>query len=94
MADEIVTTRRAIHFRPELAYEERETAALVEARLRDLGIEHRGGVGGTGVIGLVRGGRPGRTVLLRADMDALPITEESAAPYASQYPRCDARMRA
>ena len=85
MADEIVTTRRAIHSRPELAYEERETAALVEARLRDLGIEHRGGVGGTGVIGLVRGGRPGRTVLLRADMDALPITEESAAPYASQH---------
>jgi amidohydrolase len=85
-ADEIVTTRRAIHSRPGLAYQEHETAALVEARLRELDIEHRGGVGGTGVIGLIRGARPGRTVLLRADMDALPITEESAAPYASQNP--------
>ena len=84
ISKEIVTTRRAIHSRPELMYQERETAALVESRLRDLGIEHRGGVGGTGVIGLIYGGRPGRTVLLRADMDALPITEESSQAYASQ----------
>jgi amidohydrolase len=84
IADEVVADRRAIHARPELAYQERETAALVEARLGELGIEFRGGVGETGVIGLVRGARPGHTVLLRADMDALPITEESEAPYASQ----------
>ncbi|HEY8864804.1 MAG TPA: M20 family metallopeptidase [Candidatus Dormibacteraeota bacterium] len=86
IAGTIVADRRAIHAHPELAYQEKETAALVEARLRDLGIEHRGGVGGTGVIGLVRGARPGRTVLLRGDMDALPITEESDAPYVSQNP--------
>jgi amidohydrolase len=84
IAEEIVSDRRIIHASPELKYQETKTAALVEARLSDLGIEHRGGVGGTGVIGLVRGARPGRTVLLRADMDALPITEESDAPYVSR----------
>jgi amidohydrolase len=84
IAAEVVSDRRTIHSRPELAYQERETAAFVQTRLRQLGIEHRGGVGGTGVIGLVRGARPGSTVLLRADMDALPITEESDATYVSQ----------
>jgi amidohydrolase len=85
IADDVIADRRAIHARPELAYQERETAAFVEARLGNLGIEFRGGVGETGVIGLVRGVRPGHTVLLRADMDALPITEESTAPYASEH---------
>jgi amidohydrolase len=84
IAGTIVADRRTIHANPELAYQENDTAALVQARLSDLGIEHRGGVGGTGVVGLVRGARPGPTVLLRADMDALPITEESDAPYVSQ----------
>jgi amidohydrolase len=84
IAEQIVADRRAIHARPELAYNERETAALVETRLGELGIEYSGGIGGTGVIGLVHGARPGRTVLLRADMDALPITEESDAAYASR----------
>jgi amidohydrolase len=86
ISDSLVADRRAIHRRPELAFQERETAALVEARLRDLGVPHRGGVGGTGVVGLIEGGRPGRTVLLRADMDALPIQEESSADYASTNP--------
>ncbi|HEY8680380.1 MAG TPA: M20 family metallopeptidase [Candidatus Dormibacteraeota bacterium] len=84
IAEQIVADRRAIHARPELAYNERETAALVEARLAELGIEFSGGIGGTGVIGLMQGARPGRTVLLRADMDALPITEESDSAYASR----------
>ena len=86
IADQIVDDRRTIHSRPELAYQERETAAFVESRLADLGIEYRGGVGGTGVIGLVPGARPGRTVLLRADMDALPITEESETGFVSRNP--------
>ena len=86
LAPEIVADRRAIHSRPELAYQELETAALVAARLNQLGIEHRTGVGGTGVVGLIRGAQPGRTVLLRADMDALPITEKSEADYCSQNP--------
>ena len=84
IGDEIVATRRAIHQWPELAYTEERTAALVESRLREFGIEVQAGVGGTGVVGLLRGARPGKTVLLRADMDALPIDEISDAPYCSQ----------
>src|SRR5256885_13602140 len=86
IADSLVADRRAIHRRPELAFQERQTAALVGARLRELGVPHREGVGGTGVVGLIEGARPGRTALLRADMDALPIQEESAADYASINP--------
>jgi amidohydrolase len=86
IAESVVADRRAIHRRPELAYQEHETAALVESRLRALGIPVRTGVGGTGIVGLIEGARPGRTVLLRADMDALPIQEESTAEYASATP--------
>ncbi|HEY4025337.1 MAG TPA: M20 family metallopeptidase [Candidatus Dormibacteraeota bacterium] len=86
IADSVVADRRVIHRNPELAYQERQTAALVESRLRALGIPLQTGVGGTGVIGLIEGARPGRTVLLRADMDALPIQEESTAEYASSNP--------
>ena len=84
IGDEIVATRRTIHQWPELAYTEERTAALVESRLRKLGIEVETGVGGTGVVGLLRGALPGKTVLLRADMDALPIDEMSDEPYCSQ----------
>src|SRR5947199_7118603 len=83
IAGSVVENRRAIHRHPELAFREHRTAALVESRLRALGIPLRTGVGGTGVVGLIEGARPGRTVLLRADMDALPIEEESTAEYAS-----------
>src|SRR5579863_10234446 len=68
----VVADRRDIHQHPELGYEEKRTSALVAARLRQLGLEVRTGVGGTGVVGLLRGSQPGKTVLLRADMDALP----------------------
>ncbi|HLH71580.1 MAG TPA: M20 family metallopeptidase [Candidatus Dormibacteraeota bacterium] len=86
LAGTVIADRRAIHRRPELAYHERETAALVASRLEQLGIPARTGIAGTGVIGLIEGGRPGRTVLLRADMDALPIQEGSDREYASQTP--------
>ena len=86
LAPGVVADRRTIHQQPELAFQEHRTAALVATRLEELGLEVRTGVAETGVIGLLRGGRPGRTVLLRADMDALPIQEESDAPYASQAP--------
>ena len=81
---QLIETRRDLHSHPELAFEETRTAAIVAERLRSLGLEPRTGVGRTGVIATVEGGRPGRTVLLRADMDALPIQEENEAPYRSQ----------
>ena len=84
IAESIVADRRTIHQQPELAYKEENTAALVAERLRGLGLEVRTGVGGTGVVGLLTGGHPGKTVLLRADMDALPILEKNEAPYCSQ----------
>jgi amidohydrolase len=84
LSDSLVRDRRSIHQHPELAYQEERTSALVAARLRELGVEHRTGVAETGIVGLIEGAAPGKTVLLRADMDALPIQEVSDAPYASQ----------
>jgi amidohydrolase len=80
----VVAWRRDIHANPELGFAETRTAALVAAHLRALGLEVRAGVGGTGVIGVLRGGRPGPTVALRADMDALPVTEQTGLPFASR----------
>src|SRR5205085_10015585 len=67
-----------------LAFEEHRTAKLVADRLKELGLTPKTGVGRTGVVAMVDGGKPGRTVLLRADMDALPIVEENDVPYRSQ----------
>ena len=82
--DEMVATRRDLHAHPELGFEEVRTSGLVAERLRALGLEPRTGVGRTGVLARIRGGRKGNTVLLRADMDALPIQEENDVPYRSQ----------
>jgi amidohydrolase len=79
----VLELRRAIHSRPELGFEERETAALIERELDSLGIEKRR-LAGTGVVGIIRGGRHGRVVALRADMDALPIDERTGLPFASK----------
>lgn len=84
IAPEIIGDRREIHRQPELAYTEQRTSALVAERLHGLGIEVKTGVADTGVIGLIEGGKPGKTVLLRADMDALPIQEVSSAEFCSQ----------
>ena len=79
--------RRAIHRRPELGYEERETSALVQSELRDLGIGFEAGLaGGTGVAAHLPGGDAAAPVALRADMDALPITERTGKPWASETP--------
>ena len=80
----VIETRRDIHQNPELGFLEKRTAALVAKRLRSLGIEVREGVGQTGVVGVLRGGKPGRTVALRADMDALPVVEPPGLPFASK----------
>ena len=74
-----------LHQYPELGNQERQTAALVRRRLEELGIEYVPSAG-TGTAALIRGGRPGKTVGFRADMDALPITEETGLPYASRRP--------
>jgi len=84
-SDDLVRVRRHLHRHPELSMLERETAALVAAELEKLGLDDiRTGVGQTGVLGTLRGGKPGPVTLLRADMDALPITEVGDADYRSQ----------
>jgi amidohydrolase len=79
----LVELRRDIHAHPELAFEETRTAGIVAAELSRLGIAHRTGVGRTGVLGVIEGGRPGPTLAIRADMDALPIHEETGLGFAS-----------
>ena len=79
----LVAIRRDIHAHPELAFEETRTAGIVAAELARLGIPHRTGVGRTGVLGVIEGARPGPTLAIRADMDALPIHEETGLPFAS-----------
>jgi len=82
---ELVAIRRDIHAHPELGLEEHRTAALVAEKLKSWGIDTTEGVGGTGVVGTIRGKLPGqRSIGLRADMDALALTEQTALPYASQ----------
>src|SRR5688572_6118532 len=80
----VVAWRRDIHQHPELGNREVRTAKLVADHLRALGIEVQTGVAQSGVVGLLRGGRPGPVVLLRADMDALPVTERVNLPFASK----------
>lgn len=80
----VVACRRDIHEHPELGNREFRTAKLVASRLQALGIETRTGVAHTGVVGILRGGRPGRVVALRADMDALPVVEQVDVPFASK----------
>lgn len=79
----VVAWRRDIHQHPELGNREFRTSKLVADHLQRLGLEVRTGVGKTGVVGLLRGGRPGPVVALRADMDALPVTEEVDLPFKS-----------
>lgn len=82
----MVALRRDLHAHPELAFQEARTGRLMAEQMRELGLEVRDGVGGTGTVAVLRGARPGKTVALRADMDALPLTEESSKPYASSTP--------
>ncbi|MGH2345680.1 MAG: M20 metallopeptidase family protein, partial [Chloroflexota bacterium] len=84
--EQVVLDRRRLHAHPELGFEEHETARFVAERLRALGLEPQTGVAGTGVVALISGARPGKTVMLRADMDALPIDELNEVPYRSQKP--------
>jgi amidohydrolase len=82
----LVELRRHFHMHPELALEEHATAAAIATHLRAAGLEVREEVGGTGVVGLVRGGAPGPTLLVRADIDALPVEERNTTEYVSRTP--------
>jgi amidohydrolase len=83
--DELVRYRRHFHAHPELSLQEHETAAFIERELRDCGFDDmRTGVGGTGILATLTGGRPGPVTLLRADMDGLPMDESADVPYRSK----------
>jgi amidohydrolase len=82
----LIAVRRDIHAHPELAFEEVRTAGVVARELTRLGIDHITGIAGTGVVGLIAGGRPGPVLAIRADMDALPIAEKTGLPFASTIP--------
>jgi amidohydrolase len=83
LAPRMIEIRHDIHQHPELSNRETRTAELVARELRRLGLEVRTGVAHTGVIGILRGGRPGPVVAIRADMDGLPVTEQSDLPFRS-----------
>jgi amidohydrolase len=90
LAPEFVAWRQHLHAHPELAFEEKQTAAFIAGKLREFGLEVHEGIGGTGVVGVLRRGN-GPMVGLRADIDALPIVEATGLSYASQ---ADGRMHA
>jgi amidohydrolase len=84
LEEKVIEWRRYLHEHPELSNREFETAAMVAKHLTSLGMEVRTKVGLTGVVGILHGGKPGKTVALRADMDALPVTERVDLPFASK----------
>ena len=81
--EQVIAWRRDLHRNPELSNRETRTAGVVAGVLEGLGLEVRTGIAHTGVVGVLRGGRPGPTVALRADMDGLPVTEATGLPFAS-----------
>jgi amidohydrolase len=86
IAPELIALRRELHQHPELAFEEHETARAVTGYLQGLGITPQTGIAKTGVVGVIEGVGPGPTVGVRADMDALPIEEQSGVVFASRIP--------
>jgi amidohydrolase len=84
LEDKVIAWRRDIHQNPELSYQETRTAALVAKHLAALGYEVTTGVASTGVVGVLKGGKPGPVVALRADMDALPVEEQVDLPFTSK----------
>ena len=86
MAPQLVAWRRDLHRHPELGFAEARTAGIVGAHLRSLGFQVRTGVAQTGIVGVLDGAKPGRTVLIRFDMDALPVQELGESDYRSTVP--------
>ncbi len=83
--EEMISLRRDFHQHPELGFQENRTSGIIEQYLKDLGLRVRR-CAGTGVIGVLEGARPGRTLRLRSDIDALPVQERTGLPFASQTP--------
>src|SRR6188474_3377693 len=81
---DLLAWRRHLHQNPELSNREVETAKFVVEKLKSFGLEPQTGIARTGVVALLKGGRPGPVVALRADMDALPVREEVNLPFASK----------
>ncbi|MDG5471253.1 hypothetical protein P6709_05795 [Jeotgalibacillus sp. ET6] len=81
---EMVELRRDFHMHPEVSHEEKRTPEKVAAYLSELGIDVKTNVGGKGVVGYLTGGRPGKTIALRADFDALPMQDEKEVSYKSK----------
>ncbi len=84
--DEMIKIRRHLHRHPELSHQEVETPAYIADQLEALGIDVQRGVGGRGVVGTIRGTKPGKTIAFRADFDALPIQDKKDVPYKSTVP--------
>jgi amidohydrolase len=91
LEQKMIQIRRDLHRIPETAFEEYKTSAYIMKFLGELGISYRSGIAGTGVVAVIRGKHPGRTIALRADMDALNITESAASGFQSQH---EGRMHA
>lgn len=90
-AEHFISLRRRIHANPELGFAETQTATLVAQELELMGLEVTKNVGGTGVVAIIDSGKPGKTVALRAELDALPIVEKTNVPYRSS---CEGKMHA
>jgi amidohydrolase len=86
LGSQLTAWRRDVHQHPEIGFHEHRTASIVAGELRSLGLDVQTGIAETGVVAIMQGERPGRTVMLRWDMDALPIQEVTGAPYASVLP--------
>lgn len=83
---ELIRIRRQVHQYPELGFKEYRTAKLIARKLKEFGIAAKTGVAKTGVVGLIRGAKMGKTLLMRADIDGLPVTEQNRIPYKSKNP--------
>jgi amidohydrolase len=88
MKERAIRMRRDLHRIPETGFNEKQTSAYVSERLKDLELDVHTGIAGTGVVGLLSTGKPGPTLMIRADMDALPIAEETGLPFTSTHPGC------
>ena len=89
-AAEIINTRRQFHAIPELGFEENDTAAAIADRLKAAGLEVETGIGKTGLVGVLKGAKSGRTLMIRADIDGLPVTELTGLDFASTNGRMHA----